>query len=120
MEKFNKLTAPKEFDFYQIYKQDGIKHIHILGYSYESDDHWADIEACFFEEPLDEFIANLKDNDNYVNDEYCEVKQYEDDVTAERMTEIINTYFDGEPAEYVCKFNELTKDSPCGTYVNPC
>lgn len=130
MEKFEKVTKPLELDFYSISEVDGIKVIHIFGYSYKSDSmefvskqnpdgvYWANMECCWFIEPLEEFIQNLRADYNYVNDAYCEVKQYQSDNNDEQMVNIINHYFDGKPADAYLAFEEITMDTPCGNYVN--
>ena len=126
---FIPLTTPQELDFFTIYEQDGIKYIHIFGYSYKSDSneyvsesnpdgiYWANMECCWFIEPLADFITNLKENENYVDDTYCELNQYQGDLTAEEMTNTINSYFDGSPADAYLGFEKITMDTPCGNYV---
>ena len=130
MEKFEKVTKPLELHFYSISEVDGIKVIHIFGYSYKSDSmefvskqnpngvYWANMECCWFIEPLEEFIQNLRADYNYVSDSYCEVKQYQSDNNDEQMVNIINHYFDGKPADFYLPFEEITMDTPCGNYVN--
>lgn len=129
MKAFEPLTAPEELDFYTIFEDFGIKYIHIFGYSYKSSNYdyktednpdgtyWANMECCRFIEPLAEFIAHLKENENYVDDTYCELNQYQDDLTAEQMTDTINHYFDGHCADAYLGFEEITMDTPCGNYV---
>ena len=126
---FIPLTKPQELDFFTIYEQDGIKYIHIFGYSYKSDSneyvsesnpdgiYWANMECCWFIFPLAEFITNLKENENFVDDTYCELNQYQGDLTAEEMTNTINSYFDGSPADAYLGFEEITMNTPCGNYV---
>ena len=129
MEQFKKVTKPLALDFYTISKIDGIKTIHIFGYSYESsneefvtDDnpngiYWANIECCWFLEPLEEFIQNLRADYNYVDDTFSEVKQYQSDNTKEQMVDTINKYFQGKPADFYLPYEEITMDTPCGNYV---
>lgn len=126
---FVPLTAPEELDFFSIFEDMGVKYIHIFGYSYKSDSmeyvseenpdgiYWANMECCWFIEPLSEFIANLKENENYVDDTYCELKQYQGDFTPQEMTDTINHYFDGHCADAYLTFEEITMDTPCGDYV---
>ena len=126
---FIPLTAPEELDFFSIFEDMGVKYIHIFGYSYKSDSneyvsednpngiYWANMECCWFIEPLAEFIAHLKENENYVDDTYCELNQYQGDLTAEEMTDTINHYFDGHCADAYLTFEEITMDTPCGDYV---
>ena len=126
---FIPLTAPEELDFFSIFEDKGVKYIHIFGYSYKSESneyvsednpngiYWANMECCWFIEPLAEFIAHIKENENYVDDTYCELKQYQGDLTAEEMTETINTYFDGHCPDAYLTFEEIAMDTPCGDYV---
>lgn len=130
MQKFEPVTKPFEGDFYSIYEQKGVKYIHINGYTYESSSldcvtpdnpdgiYWASLEVCWFLEPLSEFIQNLRFNYNYVDDTYCELKQYQGDFTPEEMVNVINGYFNGEGADAYLHFEELTEDTPCGNYIN--
>ena len=126
---FIPLTAPEELDFFSIFEDMGVKFIHIFGYSYKSDSneyvsednpdgiYWANMECCWFTEPLAEFIAHLKENENYVDDTYCELNQYQGDLTPEEMTDTINHYFDGHGPDAYLTFEEITMDTPCGDYV---
>ena len=130
MEKFNEVTKPISLDFYSIYEDGGVKYIHIFGYSYESSSndyvteenpngiYWANMECCWFIESLANFIQHVKENENYVDDTYCELKQYQGDYTAERMVDIINHYFNNKPADYYLSFEDITEDTPCGNYVS--
>ena len=126
---FIPITTPQELDFFSIFEDMGVKYIHIFGYSYKSDSneyvtpenpdgiYWANMECSGFIEPLSEFIANIKENENYVDDTYCELNQYQGDFTAEEMTDAINHYFDGHCADAYLGFEEITMDTPCGDYV---
>ncbi len=124
MKKFEILTQPEELDFFRIYEEDGIKHIHIFGYVYEneSDGYWASMECSGFIEQLSEFVEhyqNYKTDSgcDYTDEAYCECSQNQEDYTAEKMTEIINSYFDGQPADFYLDFKDITIDTPCGNYV---
>ena len=75
------------------------------------------MECCWFIEPLSEFIQHLSENDQYVDDTYAELKQYQGDYTPKRVIDIINHYFDGKPADYSLGFGGITMDTPCGNYV---
>lgn len=129
MRKFIPLTEPESLDFFTIYEDNGVKYIHIFGYSYESSSeeyvsdknpdgtYWANMECCWFIDELSEFIANLKENENYVDDTYCELSQYQGDLTVKEMTDTINHYFDGHCPDAYLAFEEITMDTPCGDYV---
>lgn len=116
------VTEPKEMEFFSI-EDDGKggKQIHILGYTYASDndteDYWRVAEGTFIIIPLQEFIDNLKQNEDYVSDLWCDAKQYEGDHTDEQVVDIINHYFNGETANDVLHYSEITIDTPCGDYM---
>ena len=130
MTPFIPVSEPFEGDFYSIEMCDGVKCIHINGYTYKSDcldrvteDNpwgvfWASLEVCWFLLPLAEFIQNLRADYNYVDDTYCELKQYQEDFTEEEMVNVINTYFNGDGADGYLHFEDLTEDTPCGHYIN--
>ena len=138
MKPFNKATEPFEADFYTIFMGDGlygdknVKMIHIDGYFYESDskefvseenpdgEYWANTQACWLIEPLSEFIQNLRADYNYVNDLFEDAKQYQEDMSREQAVDAINHYFDNNPPQYVLPYEEITEDTPCGTYVTNC
>ena len=111
------ITQPKELDFFSIYEENGIKYIHVFGYSYESDTYWANMECCGFLFPLAEFIKRSAENPDFMNDTYREVPQYQDDLTADEMVQTINTYFNGRPADAYLPFGEITMETVCGDYV---
>ena len=73
MEKFNKVTDPKELEFFSIDPDGkGGKEIHIMGYIYASDTNlgegfWRNVEFSFCIIPLKEFIKNLADDEDYIN-----------------------------------------------------
>lgn len=117
MTPFKSVTKPISVDFFSIYEEQGKKYIHVFGYSYESDDYWANMECCWFIFPVSEFVANLKENENFVDDTYCELSQYQGDLTADEMTDTINHYFNGHGADAYLDFDEVSEDTPCGDYI---
>ena len=117
MTKYFPIIQPKELDFFSIYEEDEIKYIHVFGYSFKSDTYWGNMECCGFLFPLAEFIKGYAENPEFMNDIYCEVPQYQDDLTADEMVQTINTYFDGRPAEAYLPFGEITMETKCGDYV---
>lgn len=130
MKKFDKVLKPFAGDFYTITEQDGEKFIHIDGYTYKSDSeefvsednpngiYWAHLQVCWFVYSLKEFIAKFKEKGaEFVEDNYCNLNQYQSDNTAEQMTNAINHYFDGKPADAYLGFGEITESTPCGNYV---
>jgi len=120
MQKFERLNKPEELDFFQIYEEHGVKFIHIFGYIYhnEEDGYWANMECDFFIEKLEDFVRHMSENKDYVDDSYCDFSQYQDDHSEDEILEVINTYFDGKPADYRLGFADVTIDTPCGNYVN--
>ena len=116
------VTEPKEMEFYSIEPDgQGGKQIHILGYTYASDnnteDYWRVAEGSFMIFPLQEFIDNLKQDEDHVNNLWCDAKQYEGDYTDEQVVDIINHYFNGHTANRRLHYSEITIDTPCGDYV---
>ena len=116
-----KIEKPFECDLYSIeLDENNEKQIHIVGYTYrnDSDDFWELLEPCWFIIPLVEFIENLKEDEDYVNNQYSEYKQYIEDMSAKDMVDCLNTYFDGHRADAYLKFTDITIDTPCGDYIN--
>lgn len=115
------VDSPSMMDFFTIYEVDGVKFIHVLGYLYESDTYWANMECVGFNMPLAEFIKGTQERnaegESFMDEVYQECEQYQDDCTAEQVVKIINTYFDGKPADYFCPVLKLTEESPCSNYV---
>ena len=123
MEKFSKVSEPKEIEFFSIDPDgNGGKEIHIGGYTYDSgcDDgdglSWRNVEFTFCIIPLKEFIKNLEEDDGYIDTIESEIKQYIGDCTEEEIVEYINNYFNGKPADYTLTYGEITEDTPCGNY----
>ena len=132
MKPFEKLSTPIEGDFYSITSEDGVKYIHINGYTYKSSSneyvtpenpngvYWANLEVCWFIFKLSEFIAQYNEGGiDFINNCYEERNQYQGDLTEEEMLDCINNrYFDGHPADGYIDFSELTEDTPEGNYIN--
>lgn len=117
-----RVTEPEEMEFYSIEPDgQGGKQIHILGYTYASDnntkDYWRVAEGTFMIFPLQEFIDNLQQDEDYVSNLWCDAKQYEGDYTDEQVVDIINHYFDGRTANRRLHYSEITIDTPCGDYI---
>lgn len=116
------VSEPEEMEFYSIEPDGkGGKQIHILGYTYASDnntkDYWRVAEGTFMIFPLQEFIDNLKQDEDHVNNLWCDAKQYEGDYTDEQVVDIINHYFNGHTANRRLHYSEITIDTPCGDYI---
>jgi hypothetical protein len=131
MTPFKTITKPVSVDFFTICEVGGKKCIHIPGYTYESDEYWANMEACGIVLPLSEFLTEAKSRESvleYVDELYQEANQYQGDYTAEGIVEVINHYYrdivfsvdgdngEGTPNAYL-DFAELTMDTPYGEYV---
>ena len=123
MEKFKKVTEPREIEFFSIESSaNGDKQIHIGGYLYKSDTDfgegcWRSVEYCFCIVPLKEFIEDYNNIEDYIDNIESEAKQYIGDCTDEEVIDIINTYFDGNPADYELHYGEITEETPCGNYA---
>ena len=131
MEKFEKITKRFEGDFYSIYEEDGVKYIHVYGYTYKSDSeefvteenpngiYWANFEVSWFIFSLAFFVESYREKGvEFVNEVYECRSQYQGDLTEKEMVETINRYFNGHTADAYLSFGELTEDTPCGDYVN--
>lgn len=128
MNKFKKVTEPEEMDFFSVFADEkGVKHIRIHGYIYKSSSkeyvtpenplgtYWAKMDCDGFVEPLSEFAGH--NNADYVNDGYEGCPQYQTDYSSEGIVDVINTYFNGKPADARLYFPEVNEDTPCGNYV---
>lgn len=126
---FVPVKEPVDLNFFQVVSIDGVKMLNYLGYCYKSSNkeyanegnpggvYWANVE-CGFTEPLESFIRNIHDDPDYVDNVLEGVKQYQEDLTPDRMTDVINSYFNGNPPERRLRFEDLTMQTPCGSYVN--
>lgn len=118
MKKFSKVKSPEELDFYSIYlNEDGEKEIQIHGYTYYGD-HWIFSDIGWFTQRLEDFVNDMKEDSDYINNCYSEAKQYEEDLSSRRMVNLINSYFDGEKPDYYLQFSDITMETPCGNYAN--
>ena len=115
---FTKLTEPKELDFFSVFTDNrGVKMIHINGYCFKSDDHWGNVEFCSILMSVEEFVTSLSENEDYVDELYEAVKQYQNDFTNSQMLDTINRYFNGKPADHYLSLNEITTETPDGNYA---
>lgn len=117
------VTEPKEVEFFSI-EDDGHggKQIHVWGYTYtEGDDQgdgpWRNVEYTGFIEPLQEFIDHLNAEENYVDNHASLLTQYIGDYYDDGIVDIINHYFNGETANDVLRYSDITIDTPCGDYM---
>lgn len=130
MKKFTPITEPIAADFFTIFTQDGKRFIHLHGYTYESDEYWANMEASGIVVPLNEFIENIKtysDGNGYVDTLYEGASQYQGDYDEAGIVKVINHYYRdvvfsiprdavGNPDAWL-SFNEITDETPDGSYI---
>ena len=144
MKPFVPLTKPEEVEFFSIYTRDGVKYIHMWGYTYESSNYeyktddnpdgtyWANMEACGLEIPLAEFLEESKQYESmldYTNELYEQCKQYQGDYDEGGMLATINHYYndivfsvdypaknEGMPDAWL-GYSEITMDTPDGDYI---
>ena len=117
MKKFEKLTSPKELDFFEICTINGEKYIHLFGYTYQSDIDWRNIECTGLLIPIAEFVRDYKENEEYINELYQSCTQYEGEYSSQEILDIINSYYNGNPPQFYLGFADITEDTPCGDYV---
>lgn len=118
MKQFLKVKSPRSLDFYSIYLNDkGEKEIHVYGYTYFGD-NWVVADVCWFIQRLTDFVNDMKNDADHINNCYSELKQYEKDCSFDETVERINSYFEGNGADYYLQFADITTETPCGNYVN--
>ncbi|MBR5395788.1 MAG: hypothetical protein IK144_12030 [Bacteroidaceae bacterium] len=121
MEKFNGATEPMELEFFTV-MNDGRhgKEVHLDGYLYQSEDNgegaWRLLEPCGVFIPIAEFVQNVAKEDGYTDRLISEAKQYIEDMDDDGVVECINEFYNGQPADYVLQYNEVTEETPCGHY----
>ena len=120
MKRFEPVSNPFEYNFFTIFVQNGVKIIHIHGYIYNIDgswNEWAYMECCGLHMPLKEFVDRLHGNEDFIDEIFEQAKQYQKDLTAEETVQLINGYFNGQTANHILPFKDITKETPCGHYV---
>ena len=129
MKPFTPITTPQEVEFFSVIDYIGEKCVHLHGYTYQTDDYWANMEACGIVVPLDDFIKEYKERGGDYTDELYEgSKQYQGDYTDAEIVEVINHYYrdivfparednpEGMPDMWL-GYGELTMDTPYGQYI---
>ena len=102
-------------DFFSVEENEGNKTIHIHGYLYESDDHFAGVEVSFAILPLAELLAvNPSDRAEYINGIFENCSQYEEDFDSPDW--YFNTYYDGQAPKHL-RYEDITENTPCGHYA---
>lgn len=118
MTRFKPVRQPEAIDLYAVEMDDlGQKHIQLLGYTYKGD-QWKTIDVRGVCLPLSEFVEGMGQHEDYVQSLLEQSREYERDVTAEQCVVAINHFFDGEPADYRLRFEDVTIDTPVGNYIN--
>ena len=118
MTKYKPVSQPEAIDLYAVEMDDlGQKHIQLLGYTYKGDG-WKTIDVRGVCLPLSEFVEGMEQSEDYVQSLLEQSREYERDVTAEQCVVAINHFFDGEPADYRLRFEDVTIDTPVGNYIN--
>lgn len=121
MKPFVPFTKPEEVDLFSIHEANGVKYIHIHGYTWfdypdEGENGWRLQEYKWFVEELGEFIKHLKEDEDYVDHHAQGLTQYVSVMDETEMTDTINHYFNGECADAYLSFEQITMDTPCGNY----
>ena len=147
MQQFKSITSPVEAEFFSIYTRDGVKYIHLWGYTYKSDSnefvtpenpngiYWANMEACGLEIPLSEFLSEAQECESimdYTNDLYEQCSQYQGDYDENGILDAINHYYqkvvfsvdypaknEGQPDAFL-DYSEVTMETPDGDYITLC
>ena len=102
-------------NIYRLYWENGVHTIKILGYIYLSDHYddgkdWRDVEFCWYDMPVSEYVAGGVDMWDIWE---CEVKQYIGDCTEEEAYEILKDYNPTELSVY-----DITDETPDGIYID--
>lgn len=119
MEKSKKnLTKMQSFeiDFYSIEDNNGCKDIHIFGTLWRDGGICHATDYTFLIIPLDEFVSRFNEDKNYVITRMEEVTQYEDKLTYKECFDLLAHYFNGNPADAILDYADITLDTPIGNY----
>lgn len=106
-------------DFYSIENDGNEKVVHIHGYFYsEGEDcgngEYRIVDYTWFIIPLHQFINLTRDD---LADMGCNIKQYEEDLTEDKVKQYILNYFD-DGAPMLLTYEDITMETPCGHYVD--
>lgn len=130
MKPFEPISNPMEVEFFSILTDDeGKRFIHLHGYTYDTGEYWANMEACGIVIPLHEFISEYKRGGvKYVNQLYEEASQYQGDNSDDEIVEVINHYYrdvvfsiprepgDGHPDAWL-PLEEVAENTKDGQYI---
>jgi hypothetical protein len=127
LKRYEPLTKFDDIDLYVIEVENGKKYVRPVGYAWSDavgdEDKpmvYALVTMVCAAIPIEEFVENIKPEKSadYVNMLYQEAKQYEYRYdTEEELLHDINTFFNGECAEYQLEYKDITIDSPEGFYA---
>lgn len=116
MEKdiYKELEMVESVNIYQLYWENGVHTIKILGYLYKSDDNgegeWRHLEFCWYDMPVDTYLTGGADAWDIWE---SECKQYIGDCTAEEAYEIWKGY-----NATILNVYDITDETPDGVYLD--
>lgn len=108
---------PLDYDFYSIEEDaNGVKNIHIFGNICYDDGRYIATDYVGFVEPLSDFIDHIKDNKDYVSEKAETLNQYGIDLYLSEAIDQVLNYFNGNYADYILSYTDITADTPIGNY----
>lgn len=116
MEKdiYKELEMVESVNIYQLYWENGVHTIKILGYLYKSDNNgegeWRHLEFCWYDMPVDTYLTGGADAWDIWE---SECKQYIGDCTAEEAYEIWKGY-----NATILNVYDITDETPDGVYLD--
>ena len=127
MERYKPLDKFEDIDLYVIEEENGKKCVRPVGYAWSDEVGDEDnplvlalVTMTCDAIPIEEFVENTKPEKSadYVSLLYEESKQYEEHYDSEEeILHDINTFFNGECADYRLEYKDITIDTPCGFYA---
>lgn len=129
MTPFFPFSEPDEVEFFSVIDYLGQKCVHLHGYTYKSDDYWANMEACGIIIPISEFVSGYAQRGmEFVDEEYECAKQYQGDYDDAGIVDVINHYYrdivfparednpEGMPDGWL-DYGKVNEDTPYGQYI---
>ena len=109
------IEKPFDCDIYTIIMVDGVKCISVkCSIIKEPDGTWLCDKQPLLIMSLEYFISSAKDSDIFYAP-YEEAREIETDDNG--IVDIINSFFNGEPAYACIDYSDITMDIPCGNYI---
>ena len=110
------IEKPFDCDLYTIIMIDGVKCISVkCSIIEETDGTWIYDKQPLLIVSLEYFISSGKDSDIVCAQYYEEGRAVNTD--NDGIINLINTFFDGEPAHARVDYSDITMDIPCGNYI---